>query len=106
MPSRYQTIPTTKNDTGVPSTSGKVMYVPIYYPNIEAQADDNYILTGVTDRLDNIAFDFYGDATLWWVIAMVNDLAGDSVYPPTAVYLRIPKDLSSILSKYNKFNNI
>ena len=106
MPSRYQTISTTKNNTGVTSTSGKTMYVPTYYPNIEAHEDDTYILTGVTDRLDNIAFDFYGDATLWWVIAMVNNLTGDSVYPPTAVYLRIPKDLAGVLSKFDQSNNI
>jgi len=106
MPSRYQTISTTKNNTGITSTSGKTMYVPTYYPNIEAQPDDNYILTGVTDRLDVIATEFYGDATLWWIIAMVNNLAGDSIYPPTAVYLRIPKDLSNLLSKFDQSNNI
>ena len=106
MPSRYQTISTTKNNTGVTSTSGKTMYVPTYYPNIEAKEDDTYILTGVTDRLDNIAFDFYGDATLWWTIAMANNLAGDSIYPPTAVYLRIPKDLAGVLSKFDQSNNI
>ena len=106
MSSRYQSISITKNDTGIPSTSGKTMYVPTYYPTIEAQPDDSYILTGVTDRLDNIAFDFYGDATLWWVIAMVNDLEGDSIYPPTGVYLRIPKDLSGLLSKFDQSNNI
>ena len=106
MSSRYQSISITKNDTGIPSTSGKTMYVPTYYPTIEAQPDDNYILTGITDRLDNIAFDFYGDATLWWVIAMVNDLEGDSIYPPTGVYLRIPKDLSNLLSKFDQSNNI
>ena len=52
MPSRYQTISTMKSDTGVTSTSNKTMYKPTYYPNIEAQADDNYILIGTTDRLD------------------------------------------------------
>lgn len=106
MSSRYQTISTMKSDTSFTSNSRKTMYVPTYYPNIEAQEDDNYILTGVTDRLDNIAFDFYGDATLWWVIAMVNNLEGDSIYPPTAVYLRIPKDLSNLLSKFDQSNNI
>jgi len=106
MPSRYQIISTMKSDTGIASTSGKTMYKPTYYPNIEAQSDDNYILTGVADRLDNVAFDFYGDATLWWVISMVNDLEGDSIYPPLGMYLRIPKDLSGILTKYNQSNNI
>ena len=106
MPSRYQIISTMKSDTGIASTSGKTMYKPTYYPNIEAQPDDNYNLTGVTDRLDIIAFDFYGDATLWWVVAMANNLAGDSIYPPTAVYLRISKDLSNLLSKFDQSNNI
>jgi hypothetical protein len=95
-----------KSDTGVASTSGKTMYKPTYYPNIEAQSNDDYILTGVADRLDNIAFDFYGDATLWWVIAMANNLEGDSIYPPSGMYLRIPKDLANILSQYNQLNNI
>lgn len=106
MSSRYQTIPTMKSDTGITSTSGKNMYVPTYYPNIEPQENDDYILTNITDRLDNIAFDFYGDATLWWVIATSNNLAGDSIYPPAGVYLRIPKDLSNVITKYNELNNI
>jgi hypothetical protein len=95
-----------KSDTGVTSTSGKDMYKPTYYPGIDAQPSDNYILTGTTDRLDNIALDFYGDATLWWIIAMVNNLPGDSIYPTQGMYLRIPKDLSLILSKYNQSNTI
>jgi nucleoid-associated protein YgaU len=106
MPSRYQTISTMKSDTGITSTSNKTMYKPTYYPNIEAQVDDDYILTSTTDRLDNIAFDFYGDATLWWVVAMVNNLPGDSIYPPQGSYLRIPKNISDILIKYNQSNNI
>jgi len=104
MPSRYQAISTTKNNTGIPSTSGKTMYVPTYYPSIEAKEDDTYILTGTTDRLDVLALDFYGDPTLWWVIAMVNNLAGDSYFLPIGVYLRIPADLSSLLSQYNNSN--
>ena len=104
MAGRYQGILTTKNDNGITSESGKTMYAPTYYPNIEAQENDNYILTGNTDRLDAIAFDFYGDATLWWVIAMANNLAGDSIYPPTAVYLRIPFNLPDVMNKYNSNN--
>jgi hypothetical protein len=104
MPSRYQTIATTKSDTGIASTSGKVMYKPTYYPNIEAQENDNYIIAGYADRLDVIAYDFYGDATLWWVIAMVNNLEGDSMFPPQGMYLRIPQNISNLLSKFNQSN--
>lgn len=104
MASRYQTISIIKNDTGTPSTSGNSMYAPTYYPSIEAKPDDNYIITGTEDRLDLIAYDFYGDSTLWWVIVMVNDLEGDSMYPPSGVYLRIPTNISELLNSYNKAN--
>lgn len=106
MPSRYQIVSVMKSDTGISSTSGKDMYKPTYYPSIYAKSDDTYIIAGTTDRLDNIALDFYNDATLWWVVAMVNDLPGDSIFPTPGQYLRIPKDLSSILSQYTQQNNI
>jgi len=106
MPSRYQSISTMKSDTGITSTSGKTMYKPTYYPSIDARADDSYIITGATDRLDLIANDFYGDSTLWWIIAMVNDLEGDSMFPPTGIQLRIPANVSTLLTKFNQSNNI
>ena len=104
MASRYQTISIIKNDTGISSESGNSMYAPTYYPPIEAKPDDNYIITGTEDRLDLIAYDFYGDSTLWWVIAMVNDLEGNSMYPPAGIYLRIPQNISEILNSYNRAN--
>jgi hypothetical protein len=106
MPSRYQSISTMKSDTGVTSTSGKTIYKPTYYPSIDAQVDDSYIITNATDRLDLIANDFYGDSTLWWIIAMVNNLEGDSMFPPTGIQLRIPANISTLLSKFNQSNNI
>ena len=106
MPSRYQSISTMKSDTGITSTSGKTIYKPTYYPSIDARVDDSYIITGATDRLDLIANDFYGDSTLWWIIAMVNDLEGDSMFPPTGIQLRIPANVSTLLTKFNQSNNI
>lgn len=106
MPSRYQSISIMKSDTGITSTSGKTMYKPTYYPSIDASADDSYIIANATDRLDLIANDFYGDSTLWWVIAMVNNLEGDSMFPPTGIQLRIPANISILLSKFNQSNNI
>jgi hypothetical protein len=93
-----------KSDTGIASTSGKVMYQPTYYPSTSAQENDSYIITGAEDRLDLIAYDFYGDSTLWWVIAMVNDLEGDSMFPPTGIQLRIPANISELLNAFNKAN--
>ena len=106
MISRYQIISRMKSDTGVASTSNKDMYKPTYYPNISTQQDDTYIITGIEDRLDTIALDFYNDATLWWVVAMVNNLPGDSMYPPIGKYLRLPVSLASITTQYERSNTI
>ena len=106
MPSRYQSITTMKSDTGVTSTSGKTIYQPTYYPSTNAQENDSYIITGTEDRLNLIAYDFYGDATLWWIIAMVNDLEGDSMFPPVGMQLRIPANASELINAFNKANII
>lgn len=46
-------------------------------------------LVGVGDRIDRLAYRFYGDESLWWVIADANDgLLSDPLTPGTL--LRIP----------------
>lgn len=44
------------------------------YPEIKDQTDDlRYQVCG-DDRIDMLAYKFYGTPTLWWVIAVANDL--------------------------------
>lgn len=100
MSSRYQTIPTQKTDEGITILS------QTYYPEIGYREDDIYITTSGTDRLDLIAYDFWGDESFWWVVAMVNDLECDSFYPPVGIQLRIPKDITLIVNEFNKENEI
>jgi nucleoid-associated protein YgaU len=43
-------------------------------PKLESsELDISYVLQS-TDRLDKLAFRFYGNSHLWWVIALKNDL--------------------------------
>jgi hypothetical protein len=35
---------------------------------------------------------------------MVNDLEGDSMYPPAGIYLRIPLNISELINSYNNAN--
>jgi hypothetical protein len=43
-------------------------------PAIPEQADDlRYVVTSV-DRIDSLAYRFYNDQRLWWVIALANGL--------------------------------
>lgn len=100
MSSRYLTIPTRKID------DGKTIYGPTYYPEIGLNEDDTYIITSYNDRLDLIAYDFWGDESLWWAVAMANDLPCDSFFPPIGVQLRIPKDSTAIINTFQKENEL
>ena len=94
-------------NTGTYKTpSGKVGYLPTKYPLLVPSNNDTYIIARAEDRLDLIATDFYGDPTLWWVVAMANDLPGDSMYTPLGFQLRIPSNLSNALNAYNIENEI
>ena len=101
MPSRYQTIETTKLDV-----TGSLYYVTNVYPEIAPTDNDYYVITPVDDRLDLLAYDFYQDSSLWWIISSANALPGDSIYPPIGIQLRIPQDIQSILTTYNRVNNV
>ncbi len=76
-----------------------------YYPNIPLSESDVYVITTVGDRLDSLAYSYYKDATLWWVIAMANNnITKGALYPEPGTQLRIPTDLNYILDLYNQFN--
>ena len=99
MAERYRNRPLQKTQ------SGKVGYLPTRYPSLAPSNEDYYIIARAEDRLDLIAFDFYGDSTLWWIIAMANDIPGDSMYPPLGFQLRIPNNSSDAIASYNRVNS-
>ena len=100
MQSRYQNIPATKYNI-----TGSEYYQTNVYPTVQPTDTDYYVITTVNDRLDLLAFDFYQDSSLWWIIASANALPGDSIYPPVGVQLRIPTDIQTILNNYILVNN-
>jgi len=100
MASRYQNIQVLRLNA-----TGSSYYRNNVYPTIPPTNSDYYIITTIEDRLDLLAFDFYQDSSLWWVIASANSLPGDSIYPPIGIQLRIPTNISTILGSYNRANN-
>ena len=97
MASRYNDI--LRTNQGVPYFKGKV------YPNIPLSAKDVYVITTVGDRLDYMAYTYYRDSELWWVISSANNNATKgSIFPVPGTQLRIPSDINSILRQYNQFN--
>ena len=96
---RYQNIQVTKLQA-----TGSQYYLNNIYPDIPLSNEDNYVITVLGDRLDLLAFDFYGDTSFWWVIASANALPGDSLYLEPGMQLRIPVDLSGIINEYKLVN--
>lgn len=101
MNNRYQNIDTRKFEN-----KGVQYYSNNLYPDIPVSPNDSYVITVLGDRLDLLAFDFYGDTTFWWVIASANNLPGDSLYLQPGSQIRIPADLPSIINEYRSTNII
>jgi hypothetical protein len=75
------------------------------YPFIVEDINDYYIITMQGDRLDNLANQFYGDSTLYWILQVANaDCKKDSLYPPIGIQLRIPQNLTQILQDFETLN--
>lgn len=95
------------NDATILKTSNtnRPYYKGKFYPNVPLSENDYYIITTVGDRLDSIAYSYYGDSTLWWIIAMANNnITKGALYPIPGTQLRVPTDINSILDLYQQFN--
>ncbi len=75
------------------------------YPNIPLSENDVYVITTIGDRLDNLAYSYYNDPTLWWVIATANNnITKGQLYPTPGTQLRIPTDINNVLQLFEEFN--
>ena len=75
------------------------------YPNIPLQFSDQYVITTIGDRFDTLALQFYGDSSLWWVIASSNTSIRDSLVVKPGVQLRIPLSKTRVLDLYRTANS-
>ena len=74
------------------------------YPIIKASDTDLYIISEKGDRLDLLANKYYGDTSLWWIIAVANNINDASFYVTEGLQLRIPSNVSKILNDLEKIN--
>ena len=96
---RYKTISTTQNQ------EGKRYYNTTKYPVPVSDFNDIYVITQEGDRFDNLALQYYGDPTLWWAISTANpNLPQNSYFPPVGVQLRIPANVSGLISNFESIN--
>lgn len=59
-------------------------------PDIPIQPDDIQYQVVAQDRIDLLAYNFYGDPVLWWVIAAANGLELLPTQLNVGQFLRIP----------------
>lgn len=74
------------------------------YPKIKPSDSDFYIISEASDRLDLLAKKYYNDVSLWWIIAVANNLNDANFFVEEGLQLRIPQNLSKILNDLEKIN--
>ena len=72
-------------------------YTTTMYPSIPIENSDKFIVTKIGDRLDTLAHRYYGDITLWWVIAKANHLSDGKIGVDPEKKMRIPQEIEKIL---------
>lgn len=106
---RYSSATIVNNSKKLES-DGNIKYVrrlsSIFYPNFSTDSDTK-ILSQEGDRLDLLAKEFYGDESLWVIIAKENGLGKGSLDVPAGRVIRIPfyqenAGIESLLSMENE----
>jgi hypothetical protein len=84
---------------------GKRVFKTTHYPTI-APADSDLLITSTEgDYLDTLAYKYYGDPSLWWVIALVNNLGKGRMSIEQGLQLRIPMKVGEIVAQFNSMNS-
>jgi len=98
MASRYQTAKQIKDKYNKRKVSTVIV------PAVPIDENDTYIEITSTDRLDKLAYEFYNDASLWWVIASTNGLGKGTLIVKENTLLRIPPAsvIQDLISNTNK----
>ena len=100
MPNRYQYSTTLTNKYTKKKYLGSVIY-----PKIKPNDNDMYVISQQSDRLDILASKYYNDQSLWWIIAIANNLNDASLSIEPGTQMRIPSNVSKILNDLEKINS-
>ena len=95
---RYESTPVTKR------WDDKRVYRTTRYPTINPSESDVIVISNEGDYLDSLAYRYYGDPTLWWVIALVNNIGKGRMSVDPGLQLRIPQDINTIVSEFHNLN--
>lgn len=105
---RYQGIQELRNENPIAGPLRTPYYSTVRYPEVPEDPNDIWVITEWGDRLDLLANQFYGDITLYWIIAIANPnyVNLGSIYINKGTQIRIPQNINEILANFNEVNNI
>jgi hypothetical protein len=86
-------------DISIITVDNKKCYQTTRYPEVPLSDQDIYVYVTQGDRFDTLASQFYGDQSLWWIIATANNIHNVSFSVPDGTTLRLPKNYIDILNK-------
>ena len=88
---------------------GDRYYTSPKYPQIPLSINDTYVYAEQGDRYDQLALQYYGDSSLWWIISRANpNQPFNSLYPNVGSQIVIPDSSNtiSIVATYELMNGI
>ena len=89
------------------TSKGKQYYREAFIPKVSDLEGDVYFITERGDRLDLLAFEFYKDVSLWWVLAAANPTITrrDSYYVEPGKQFKVPANPQVIIEDYRDLND-
>lgn len=96
---RYSNIPIQKR------FDGKRVYKTTAYPVIFPTDSDIQVVSNEGDYLDSLAYKYYGDPTLYWIIAAANKIGKGRLSVTPGLTLRIPVNVNEIVDQFNRLNS-
>ena len=84
------------------TTDGRTVFQSKIYPNIPPSDEDIFVATETGDRFDTLAYQYYNNSTLWWIIACANNIHNASIGFAEGTILRIPQNYIEIVRNFTK----
>lgn len=84
---------------------GKRVYKTTIYPVISPLPTDIQVVSNEGDYLDTLAYKYYGDPTLYWIIAVANNIGKGRFSVTPGLTLRVPVNVNDIIDQFNRLNS-
>ena len=84
------------------TNDGRLVYRSKITPQIPLSDSDMYVASETGDRLDTLAYQYYKDSSLWWIIASANNIHNAPLGLKDGTILRIPQNYIEILNNFKQ----